>query len=438
MRITLPDLRGMLGETYAPAASGVLGEHELTSYLAHYIDPEVARVSTEGWGGCTYTLYAGEPGTPGRPGDLPVLVQVSVWDSEDDAVEFFGGLIGALEARYPGQQRRCPRTSTQDQVIWRMRCQRHARQRAEAAWARQVTLHRGRCPSRASMRALAKLEGGVVVDDPAPEMRTREKANLMWNRLAAPLAAGALTPRIALPPEWTPLEQTPDSLAIVAAQRGAARLLLSVDRRASRELGLDGYAHQVAARLQARGHDVYVQTDVRLPAARLQDVPAHLHPDRGHEADGLLHRGRRPGPGGRLLLMWGPTRGRRRSRLEKLFYDLLRAWRFVPESQPQRSVGGRPVIASPSPRPLTRGPAAPAPPRPGGTSAGEASRRASGPCGGPPCAADLGQHVDGFAHVRALVEHHALGAAAHRGVGDLRPATACPVLRATPAPGSPT
>ena len=338
VRITVPDLRGLLGETYKPAASGTLGEHELTSYLAHYIDPEVARVSAEGWGGCSYTLYRGEAGEP------QTLVLVSVWDSEDDAVEFFGGVIGAIEARYPNQQGDAE-SSSQDQVIWRVDPNGNRVNVLKLA-DRQVICIEG-MPEPRLMRALLKLESGVVVDDPAPEMRAREKTNLMWNRLAAPLAAGAVTPRIGLPAGWTPLERAPDSLAIFAAQRGEARLQLCVDRGASPELGLDGYAHLVAARLQGRGRAVYVQTDVDFQRPEVKMYQHTFTQTEGTKEMAYYIGVADLGHGVGTLQVWGLDDEAKS--LEKLFYELMTTMEFVPEaaSSPPAPAGSSPPATSP-------------------------------------------------------------------------------------------
>jgi hypothetical protein len=94
-----------------------------------------------------------------------------------------------------------------------------------------------------------------------PEVRAREKLNLPWNRLLRPISAGARTPLIDLPEGWTAAPLT-DSSVVFEAVRDKARLSLHVDRQVSREIGLDGYAHQIASELQKRGKGIYVQTDV--------------------------------------------------------------------------------------------------------------------------------------------------------------------------------
>jgi len=52
---------------------------------------------------------------------------------------------------------------------------------------------------------------------------------------------------------------------LVLARRAAASLEVGVDRAATDRLGAGGYAHVLAERIQKRGSDVYVQTDVVYP-----------------------------------------------------------------------------------------------------------------------------------------------------------------------------
>jgi hypothetical protein len=266
----------------------------------------------------------------GAPDETPTLVLVSVWDSEDDAVEFFGGLIGTIEARYPNQQGD-PETSTQDQVIWRVDPNGNRVNMLKLV-GRQVTCIEG-MPEPRLMRAVIKLESGVVVDDPAPEMRAREKVNLVWNRTIAPLAAGALSPRVAMPTGWTRVEPATDSLAIFAAQQGSARLELCVDRTASNELGLDGYAHQIAARLQARGRGAYVQTDIEYPRAGAKMYQHIFTQTEGTQEMAYCLGVFALGQGMGSLQVWGPDDGDAQV-LSKLFYNLLTNMEFVPESGP--------------------------------------------------------------------------------------------------------
>jgi len=78
----LPDLRGLLGETYTPVASGVLGEHELTGYW-RTTSIRGGACLHEGWAAAASrcTRRAGHGGARATCGPRAGLV----WDSEDDA-----------------------------------------------------------------------------------------------------------------------------------------------------------------------------------------------------------------------------------------------------------------------------------------------------------------------------------------------------------------
>jgi hypothetical protein len=229
--------------------------------------------------------------------------------------------------RFPNQQGDAE-TSSQDQVIWHVD-ENGNRVNVLKMTDRQVVCIEG-MPEPRLMRALIKLEGGVVMDDPAPDMRAREKTNLMWNRLVAPLAAGALTPRIALPAGWTRIEHPTDSLAVFAAQRGEDRMELAVDRAASQELGLDGYAHQVAARLQRNGRNVYVQTDVDFARPNVKMYQHTFTQMEGTEEIAYYLGVVDLGQGMGYLRLSGPDVDESKN-LEKLFYELLNSMQLVVE-----------------------------------------------------------------------------------------------------------
>jgi hypothetical protein len=256
VRIQIPDVSGLLGEGWSTAASGTLGEYDLDLYLRAHVDPEVAHISAEGWAGCSYALYQGPAGA------RPVFALVSQWDSEDDAVEFYGGLIGALEARFP-EQAGWAEASSQDRIIWALDESRRSLNVLQLRERQVVCIEA--LPEAQHMRIVQKLDTFVKVDDPAPEVRASSKDQLPWNRSTQGEMAGRLVPRLTLPDGWEPVATPSDSQAVVEARRGPARLVLAVDRSASGEVGLDGYAHQVAEKLQARGRDVYVQIDVDYP-----------------------------------------------------------------------------------------------------------------------------------------------------------------------------
>jgi len=330
IRIEIPDLRGMLGANYEPVSNGSLGEQDLFEYLAHYVDPEVARIAADGWGGCSYVLYQTESDsndeTPTQPSTFAL---VSAWDSEDDAVEFFGGLIGALEARYPDQVGDSER-STQDQVIWLMDGGR--RTNVLRLRERQVICLEG-MPEPRLQRVLAKLDSGVLIDDPTPEVRARQKANLPWNRKSMPLATSALRPQIDLPAGWTRVDPPADPLVILEATHDASHLRLIVDHTASNELRVDGYTHRVAAKLQEKGRAVYVQTDVQFQRED-RVLYQHVFSQTENDTEMVYYIGAADlNQGFGHLVLWGPE-DPDQPMLEKTFYELLRSMEFIPEAQP--------------------------------------------------------------------------------------------------------
>lgn len=61
----------------------VLGEFQLSLYLEQGVSPEAARRAAAGWGGDLLEGYRGEGGA-----GPPLLLHLTSWDSEGDALEF--------------------------------------------------------------------------------------------------------------------------------------------------------------------------------------------------------------------------------------------------------------------------------------------------------------------------------------------------------------
>ena len=260
--LEMPSLGGLLGPTYRPVATGSLGEYDLHAYLGQYVDPQIAAVACEGWAGSAYALYAGAADEP------QFLALVTVWDSEDDAVEFFGGVIGAIEARYP-KQIGYGEASSQDQVMWKVEADgRHLN--LLRVHVRQV-LCLEQVPSSTVMRILQKVDLGLRETDPTPQMRAFRKDDLPGNRRPGPDSAdSAYTMRMELPNGWDRVDASADSQVILSARRGEARLEARLDRQAHHSVGVDGYIHGLAENLQGRGGNVYVQIDIDFPRKDLK------------------------------------------------------------------------------------------------------------------------------------------------------------------------
>lgn len=88
--VALPDLSGAL-PGWEVADSNTLGELDLSVMLSEYgLTRELASQAAAGWGGARYNLYRNAQ-------EIPVLVVVTVWDTEQDAVEFEQALRSVLQ-----------------------------------------------------------------------------------------------------------------------------------------------------------------------------------------------------------------------------------------------------------------------------------------------------------------------------------------------------
>ena len=78
----VPDLGEALGEGWSVLTEDTLGELFFQAYLEGSLSTDVAAVAAEGWGGDRFVLLDG-------PGDEDLFASLLVWDTEEDAQEFF-------------------------------------------------------------------------------------------------------------------------------------------------------------------------------------------------------------------------------------------------------------------------------------------------------------------------------------------------------------
>ena len=90
--IEMPDLGWVLGDEWRHVRTGVLGELFITGWLETDFSPQAASIAATGWGGDAYSLFEG-------PDGQGVLVLATVWDTEQDAEQFFETVQQHAEAR---------------------------------------------------------------------------------------------------------------------------------------------------------------------------------------------------------------------------------------------------------------------------------------------------------------------------------------------------
>ncbi len=97
VKVTLADLRPGLGAGWKRIDYDVNGEWSLYLILDQFLNASTeSRRAAAGWGGDRYALYEGS-----KPGEV-LLIQLTVWDTQNDAGEFFDAYVKRTLRRYPG------------------------------------------------------------------------------------------------------------------------------------------------------------------------------------------------------------------------------------------------------------------------------------------------------------------------------------------------
>jgi hypothetical protein len=92
--VSVPDLSGSLGQGWRQINQNTLGEMAIRLMLEEYVDANRASRAAAGWGGDRWSLLEKD----GRQ----ALVLATVWDSPNDAREFFDAEGLALKNRFSG------------------------------------------------------------------------------------------------------------------------------------------------------------------------------------------------------------------------------------------------------------------------------------------------------------------------------------------------
>ncbi|HMF57035.1 MAG TPA: hypothetical protein VK619_11895, partial [Pyrinomonadaceae bacterium] len=96
VKISLRDIASQLGADWKRIDSDVNGEWGYYEILREYLRSGTeADHAAEGWGGDRYNVYENQ-----RTGGI-VIAQMSAWDSEADAIEFYNAYAKRTIARYP-------------------------------------------------------------------------------------------------------------------------------------------------------------------------------------------------------------------------------------------------------------------------------------------------------------------------------------------------
>ena len=96
VKVPLPDVRDLLGAGWKRIDHDVNGEWSLYLILDQFLNaPAESRRAAAGWAGDRYALYEGS-----KPGAV-FIVQLTAWDTETDAREFFDAYVKRTWRRYP-------------------------------------------------------------------------------------------------------------------------------------------------------------------------------------------------------------------------------------------------------------------------------------------------------------------------------------------------
>ena len=98
--VTLPDLAPALGGGWEMLEEGVLGEFTISLYLENQLPRIRAANAADFWGGDAYALLRN------AELDESALVSLSVWDSDEDAQDFFDAVVSYYEAPRSGSGER--------------------------------------------------------------------------------------------------------------------------------------------------------------------------------------------------------------------------------------------------------------------------------------------------------------------------------------------
>lgn len=95
VKIELPDVSKLIGDSWRRLDADVNGEFGYTLIMSEFISKKEARAAAAGWGGDQSVLYENS-----KTGQL-MLTHLSKWDTEKDAAEFLRAYAQRTTKRYP-------------------------------------------------------------------------------------------------------------------------------------------------------------------------------------------------------------------------------------------------------------------------------------------------------------------------------------------------
>src|SRR5205814_340950 len=88
---SLPNLSARIGNAWKLSFTNVMGELQIRLLFENWREWDEARIASEGWGGDQYAVY--------RNGDKYLFLWMTLWDTEDDADEFFRDLSDLMRTK---------------------------------------------------------------------------------------------------------------------------------------------------------------------------------------------------------------------------------------------------------------------------------------------------------------------------------------------------
>jgi hypothetical protein len=113
IKVSLPDVRAQLGPKWKRIKYDVNGEWSYYLILDQFLNlPAESKRAAAGWAGDRYAVYEGA-----TPGDV-FMAQMTVWDTENDAHEFFDAYVKRTGLRYAGAKAAALAPGKTDHRVW--------------------------------------------------------------------------------------------------------------------------------------------------------------------------------------------------------------------------------------------------------------------------------------------------------------------------------